>query len=390
MEILEIKDFLARNFNEIIDVRSPCEFASSHFVGRNLQISDSIESKKSLDLIKPQIVRNFAVLSDKEREEVGTLYRQNPFSARLLGAAAVCKNISEFMPLLAEFITPARSFGLYCARGGMRSRSLGVVLENIGYRPVLLKGGYKSYRAFVSAALRSSKFLAPMKFLTLNGASGCGKSEIIRAFNGGFSLDSIESSKEDLNKISSLDIENLADHLGSSFGGIFKEQKSQKSFENALFARLCELGADLNFQNTIKNSDSIKIILCENESKKLGNIVLPSELFKAYQNAPKIEITAPLQERIERTCELYGQIDESFFNTAMQKIAPFMQKAAHQEAKAAFARRDLEKCAEILLLNYYDKVYRKSPSVRILEYKRANLNAICEEILEITKEIYNI
>ena len=39
---------------------------------------------------------------------------------------------------------------IYCWRGGKRSRSLTLVLREIGFKAVQLEGGYKAYRARVA------------------------------------------------------------------------------------------------------------------------------------------------------------------------------------------------------------------------------------------------
>jgi len=66
--ILSIDDFRSgrNNFDVIIDVRSPAEFALDHIPG-------SI---------------NCPVLNNEERAQIGTLYKQDsPFAAKNLGAA---------------------------------------------------------------------------------------------------------------------------------------------------------------------------------------------------------------------------------------------------------------------------------------------------------------
>src|SRR5438094_10132058 len=61
-------------FDEVIDVRSPAEFALDHV---------------------PSAV-NCPVLDDSERAHVGMLYKQiSPFDAKKIGAALVAKNIAR-------------------------------------------------------------------------------------------------------------------------------------------------------------------------------------------------------------------------------------------------------------------------------------------------------
>lgn len=316
-----VHDFLSQA-DVIFDVRSPSEFASSHIVG----------------------AQNVPVLDDNERERVGKLYKQDPFGAKVLGATLICKNISQVLCSLE--ITPAQVIGIYCARGGMRSLSLQSILQNIGYRTLRLKNGYKAYRkevlGFLSKPLDS-------KFFTLSGPTGCGKSTLIRIYEH------------------SLDIESLSVHLGSSFGGICGQQPKAAMFENLLFTRLRKLEG--------------KKILVENESKKLGSLVVPSMIYNAYKNGVKILVTAPLQIRIKRILEQYGTMDSDFFNHAMQKIAPFMERRYWLQTHKAFQDKDLEQVVYILITQYYDKVYRKETCA--FQIDSTNLESALERIKQI-------
>ena len=88
---LTIQSFLQEEFSHIIDVRSPREFAESHI---------------------PSVV-NFAVLNDSEFEQVGTLYKQNPFEARVLGASfvsAIIKQAQLTILYLANVIIKAKRY----------------------------------------------------------------------------------------------------------------------------------------------------------------------------------------------------------------------------------------------------------------------------------------
>ena len=65
-----------QEYDEIIDVRSPGEFAADHIPG----------------------AINFPVLDNEERAKVGTIYKQvSPFEARKIGAALVSKNIAKHL-----------------------------------------------------------------------------------------------------------------------------------------------------------------------------------------------------------------------------------------------------------------------------------------------------
>ena len=64
------------HFDEIIDVRSPLEYAIDHIPG----------------------ALNAPVLNDEERVQIGTLYTQvSPFEASRIGAAIVARNIARHL-----------------------------------------------------------------------------------------------------------------------------------------------------------------------------------------------------------------------------------------------------------------------------------------------------
>ena len=113
------------NFDTIIDVRSPKEFTEDH-------IPNSI---------------NLPVLSDFEREVVGKIYIQNSqFEAKKIGAKYISENISKHLDGLLSNKNDNWKALIYCWRGGQRSKSLGIVLHEIGWDINILDGGYKSYR----------------------------------------------------------------------------------------------------------------------------------------------------------------------------------------------------------------------------------------------------
>ncbi len=329
---IPIENFLKTDLSLIIDVRSPREYAESHIVG----------------------AQNFPVLNDEEYQQIGTLYHQDSFGAKVLGASLVSQNIANHLLRLKDKVSPKKPFGIHCARGGMRSRSLFMVLQAIGYQVILLEGGYKAYRKEV---LRYLEHFPSHRFITLVGQTGCGKSEIIQNFKN------------------SLDIEGIAKHLGSSFGAICGVQPSVKMFQNLLFTRLMAL-------------ENVPFVLVEGESKKLGQLILPTSLYQAYQNAPKILVVAPLEQRVQRIVAQYGKISFQFFENSMQKIAPFMKREFWQEAKNAFYAGNLMRTAEILLVEYYDKVYKKESYLCVIPYQ--NLSQVISDIEDFATRFYQL
>src|SRR6476620_10447430 len=119
-------DALARldRFDTIIDARSQSEYAEDHLPG----------------------AVNWPSLTDAERAEVGTRYKQvSAFEARKRGAALVAANIARHLEREMAGRDKDWSPLVYCWRGGKRSGALALVLDQIGFRASVLDGGYREY-----------------------------------------------------------------------------------------------------------------------------------------------------------------------------------------------------------------------------------------------------
>ncbi len=192
-------------FDEIVDVRSPSEFAEDH-VPRALSAP---------------------VLNDAERAEIGTLYKQvSPFDAKKRGAARGARNISFHVARL--FMEKPKTWKplVYCWRGGKRSGAMAHILREIGWDAVTLEGGYRNYRRWVVEQLETvpSRF----QFRVIHGPTGSGKSRLLAALAE--------------NGAQVLDLEGLAAHRGSVLGNLpDTPQPSQKWFESQLLQALLAL-----------------------------------------------------------------------------------------------------------------------------------------------------
>ena len=192
-------------FDEIIDVRTPSEFAEDHIPG----------------------AINCPVLSDEERITVGTLYKQvSPFEARKVGAALVARNIA--FHLQTRFHDRPKSWHpmIYCWRGGQRSSAMCIILAQVGWAAQKLEGGYKAYRRDVLEKLEALP--QNLTFRVICGPTGSGKSYLLAALAD--------------NGQQVLDLEMLAGHRGSVLGKIpGQSQPSQKWFDSALLEALQKL-----------------------------------------------------------------------------------------------------------------------------------------------------
>ncbi|MDX2273136.1 MAG: tRNA 2-selenouridine(34) synthase MnmH [Cyanobacteriota bacterium] len=243
-------------YSEIIDVRSPSEFAEDHWPG-------SV---------------NLPVLNDSERAEVGWLYKQvDPLTARKRGATFVAANIAHH--LNQHFVDKDRHYRplIYCWRGGQRSRSLALVLAEVGWCVSLLQGGYKTYRAWVREQLKTLP--GRFHYRLLCGSTGSGKTLILRRL-------AVQGSQV-------LDLEGLACHRGSLLGEEWRiPQPSQKWFET----QLCQ---------ALQQMDPQRPVWLEAESCKVGQLYIPPALWQAMLQAPALEIQTPLPERIKGLIQDY-------------------------------------------------------------------------------------
>lgn len=300
------------NFDEVIDVRTPLEFADDHIPG----------------------AINAPVLSNEERVVVGTLYKDNPFEATRYGAALVAQNIAHH--LQTTFADRPRGWRpmIYCWRGGKRSGSMTTWFNLIGWKARQLDGGYKTYRTHVLEALTTQP--ARFQYRVLCGLTGSGKTRLLQALGrSGAQI---------------VDLEGLARHRGSLLGALPGEaQPSQKGFESALFTVLERL-------------DPAQPVFVESESQKIGRLSLPRALMQAMSAAPCIRVEASLEDRIEFLCEDYAALFDApeQFKDNLARLTPVVgkQTVAHWfELIAAGAKPELFR---ELIERHYDPAYKSS------------------------------
>lgn len=242
-------------FDTIIDTRAPSEFLEDHLPG----------------------AINLPVLSDDERAQVGTIYKQvSPFDARKIGGALVAANAAR------HIAGPLSGFGggwkplVYCWRGGQRSGAFATILSQIGWRVGRIEGGYKAWRALVVARVEAP--VAP-PVIVLDGNTGSAKTEILlRLAKRGHQV---------------IDLEGLANHRGSLFGAMPGGQPSQKLFESRLAMSL-------------EGLDPTRPLLVEAESSRIGEVNLPRGIWQAIIAAPRIRLAVPVQARAAYTAQSYA------------------------------------------------------------------------------------
>jgi len=313
-------------FAEVIDVRSPSEFAEDHVPGAG----------------------NFPVLDDEERARIGTLYKQaSPFESKKLGAALVSRNIARHLE--ADFARRDRSWRplVYCWRGGKRSEAMAHVLREVGWQAAQLEGGYKAYRREVVAqlAIRPREF----RYLVLCGETGSAKSRLLEALGR--------------HGAQALDLERLAAHRGSVLGNLpGAPQPSQKAFETRVWDALRKL-------------DPHRPVFVEAESKKIGQLQVPDALLETMRAAACVRVEAPVEARVRFLIDEYRHFlaDPAGLKAQLDCLVTLHGREVIGRWKAAADRGDWPSLVADLLENHYDPAYRKSTHRNYVQLERAHV-----------------
>lgn len=260
------------NSTPLIDVRAPVEFEAGTLPG----------------------AVNIPLLDDTQRAAVGTCYKnKGPDAAVQLGASLISGETRRLrIESWAQRIKAHPDSILFCFRGGMRSQLVQKALMEVGIEVPIIEGGFKRARGLLAAKLSSTLIATGAEIRVLSGLTGAGKSEALRA----------AASK---NKIRFLDLENLAEHRGSSFGLKPAPQPGPVNFENSLSCELLRL--------THQNDSSTPLsspLWIEDESKTIGRLVVPPILFQLMQSAPVDVVERPRSVRAQRLTSEY--LSENF------------------------------------------------------------------------------
>lgn len=326
LERISAADALGKlaSFSDVIDARSEGEYAEDHLPG----------------------AVNWPSLHDEERKIVGTQYKQiSQFEAKKLGAALVAKNIAEHIQ--RDVLDKPKEWQplVYCWRGGKRSGSLALILDQIGFRVTLVDGGYKAFRAALVADL--PQLAARYNYQVVCGPTGSGKTRLLQALAA--------------QGAQVLDLEALANHRSSVLGLIpGVAQPSQKAFDSRIWAAL-------------RGFDAARPVYIESESKKVGNVAVPEGLIAAMRSSPCLNVQLAEDERVALLLEDYDFFvrDIEFFCERLLALTEARGKATVQDWQVRARSGDVASVVRELLLRHYDPVYLQSMQRNFTQYEKA-------------------
>ncbi len=314
-------------FSDVIDARSEGEFAEDHLPG----------------------AINWPSLNNDERKLVGTEYKQiSAFDAKKRGAALVAKNIATHLE--RDVVSKPRDWQplVYCWRGGKRSGSLALILDQIGFNVTLVDGGYKAFRAALVADL--PQLAAQFDYRVVCGTTGSGKTRLLQALAA--------------QGAQVLDLEALANHRSSVLGVIpGLPQPTQKAYDSLIWAAL-------------KSFDAARPLYIESESKKVGNVAIPEGLITAMRAAPCLQLDLGEDERVELLLEDYDFFvkDIEFFCDRLSALTQARGKDVVTDWQTRSRRGNVGDVASVvreLLVNHYDPVYLQSMKRNFAQYSVA-------------------
>ncbi len=312
---LNIEEFL-NVFQElpVLDVRSPAEYAHAHIPG----------------------ALSFPIFSNEERKIIGTAYKQESREKAIkIGLDSFGRNmvrmVEEAEKITADSKNKSREIIVHCWRGGMRSSAMAWLLDLYGFKVHLLTGGYKVYRNWALQQFEKNYALR-----VVGGYTGGNKTGVLHL---------LAKQKEAV-----IDLEGLASHKGSAFGGLgLAPQPSQEHFENLLALEL--------HQQSCKHPHASLWI--EGESQRIGDLNIPLSFYKNMRHQPLLFLDIPFEARLAFITEHYGKFEKEKLINAIVRIKKRLGGLETKNAVNALLEDDVHGCFSILL-KYYDKFYLKS------------------------------
>ena len=312
---ITVKECWHRRNCFLVDVRSPQEF---------------------LDGCLPDAV-NLPLLDDTERKTVGILYKRYGQRRAVERGYRILEPKLDALRKRFQRFPKSKTAVVYCSRGGMRSQVITALMRSFGYRARQLAGGYKGFRTWNIKQLEQFEY---GEIIVLHGQTGVGKTAILNRLQN------------------AVDLEGIAGHRGSMFGGIGKIPATQKRF-------------DANLLRALEAIDTAMPLFVEGESRKIGAVTIPRNLYDRMQRARNLLLKAPLHIRVERTVEEYitrqpDAIPE--IRSTIGYLKRDLGKAEVTRLRRLLDEKEYRECFRGILESYYDKKY--SHGINRLSYER--------------------
>ena len=308
LDILEFGDY-----DVIIDARSPREFDDDRLPG----------------------AINLPVVGNEEYARVGILYKDDRHRAYLRGVADSLRNMADAIDAQLSGLPPQARLLVYCFRGGKRSRLWFDTLRTIGFRTDRLDGGWKRYRRWVITTLE--RFPEQFDYHVINGPTGCGKTRLLQA---------LAATGEQV-----LDLEGLARHRGSLIGAIPGVlQPGQKRFESEVL-------------DALRRFDPARPVWVEAESKKIGDVQLPTSLHLSLHRARhRYLVDAPMAERVRVWREDFSHFaaDPTAMLARLVYLVPLIGREVFEQWQTLAAEGRIDALFERVMVDHYDPAYGRT------------------------------
>lgn len=302
---IEVEDALAKGYL-LIDVRSAAEFSHGTIPG----------------------AVNVPLFDEDERSVIGTIYKHGGHEQAIdRGFGIVKDKLTELLGAFEQYA--GRKIAVFCARGGMRSLSVVNLLNQSGYEAFQLRGGYKKHRHDVLERLEKFR----PRLIVIHGLTGTGKTRILQ------------------NLEDNIDLEELARHRSSIFGGLDREPSNQRDFESKLALSIVKLNNEPYF--------------IEGESRKIGRVFMPKPLAIAMKKGILVNVHCSLETRISRILEDYPVENSERVQELALILKSLKQKMGSSKVEQMIGllrNGEIAELVRILLVEYYDKRYKKSMS----------------------------
>ena len=316
----------------VLDVRSPGEYAHAHIPG----------------------AYSLPLFTDEERKIVGTAYKQQSRQAAIkIGLDFFGVKMRSMVEEVEKLTTaqggktkknntPVPPLGggrgvlIHCWRGGMRSAGVAWLLDLYGFKVYTLVGGYKAYRKWARDC-----FEQPYLLQVLGGYTGSGKTLVL----------------QELKRVGHtvIDLEGLANHKGSAFGGMGeKPQPSQEMFENLLAEDLFNLSE----ARKVSPAGRLEGIFIEDESQRIGILGIPMPFWNQLRSSPILFLDIPFEERLDYLVGQYGKFEKVQLVNAIMRIQKKLGGLETKNVINYLLENNCKECFRILL-RYYDKLYTK-------------------------------